>query len=170
MLKGLLAAGGACALVAGAAVAGTAAHATSASAPRAAASTDVAGISAGDDLLTALDAASGGTDAGAGTPSGTPAAARLPPWCAKLPTAIQRTQNREKRLAADASTPGSLAYLQHRIDTVRSAHHDELVATLEKRMAFRRQLAAFLPQRLALLQKAETTICSAAAVPTPGAS
>jgi hypothetical protein len=117
-------------------------------------------VASDEELLTALDTGSDAT-----TP-----ATRVAPRCGKVPTAIRRTQDLEKRLAANASTPGSLAYLQHRIDTAHSEHKAELVARLQKRMEFRMQLAQFLPERLALLQKAETTICSAGAVPTPGAS
>lgn len=153
MLKGLLATGAAGALVVGAAVAGSAAQATSGNAPARAttsAATSASSASTDDELLTALDS---GSDA-------TSAATRIPARCAKVPTAIQRTKDLEKRLAANASTPGSLAYLQHRIDAARSGHKDELVTRLQKRLEFRMQLAQFLPQRLALLQKAQTTICA----------
>ena len=55
------------------------------------------------------------------------------------------TQNLEKRLAADANTPGSLAYLQHRIDAAQAAHDTQLVTTLTNRMTYRKQLASVPP-------------------------
>lgn len=162
MLRGLLAAGGACALVAGAAVAGHAAQATSGTPATSATSvtstsaTTLAGAAAGGDDLADL-----GRD-GPGAEVGAQSATR----CAQVPQAITRTRQLEQRLAGDATTPGSLAYLRHRIDTARSEHHDQLATALQKRLEFRTQLAAFLPRRLALLQTAQTTICS----PAPGSS
>jgi hypothetical protein len=82
--------------------------------------------------------------------------------CARVPRAITRTQDLEKRLAADASTQGSLAYLRARIDRAEAAHQDQLVTVLKNRLAFRTQLASFLPDRLALLQKAQSTVCAPA--------
>jgi hypothetical protein len=86
--------------------------------------------------------------------------------CARVPRAIVRTRNLEKRLAGDASTQGSLAWLQTKIDKAEAAHQDQLVTVLENRLAFRKELASFLPQRLELLQKAQETICA----PAPAAS
>jgi hypothetical protein len=159
VLKSIAVAAGACALVAGAAVAGNAAHAS----PPAPAQ---AGTAVSDADLTDL----AGTDPGTGAaPAGAPAGAVgqiRPKLCGRVPLAIERTQNLEKRLAADVGTPGSLAYLRHRIDAAQAAHETQLTATLTARLTYRKQLAVFLPQRLTLLQTAQTTVCA----PTAGTS
>ncbi|HVN12985.1 MAG TPA: hypothetical protein VMT69_12900 [Kineosporiaceae bacterium] len=160
MLRGLLVAGGTCALVAGVAVAGHAAQSTSGSTATAASASAAATAVSGDDLAgPALDGV-GGAAAAAGERR----------RCAQVPEAIDRTRELERLLAAGADTPGSLAYLRHRIDTARSEHRDQLVSILDKRLDFRRQLASFLPERLALLQKAQTTICSSPVTASPSSS
>ncbi len=163
-LRTILLAGGACAVVAGVAVAGSAAGAGSV-----APAVPAASAASLDDASLASAVVAADTDA---TAPADPAAAaalagRRDRLCARVPTAITRTQNLEKRLAADASTQGSLAYLQARIDKAEAAHSDQLVITLKNRLAFRTQLAAFLPDRLSLLQKAQTTVCAA---PAPSSS
>jgi hypothetical protein len=157
VLKSIAVAAGACALVAGAAVAGNAAHA-SPSVPSAAQARSA------DVDLTALGGSDVGTDPGtapgaAGTANGAVGQGRVK-MCARVPLAIQRTQDLEKRLAADVTTPGSLAYLQRRIDVAQATHKGQLVTTLTNRMTYRKQLATFLPQRLALLQTAQRTVCA----------
>jgi hypothetical protein len=159
-LRTILGAGGACALVAGVVVAGSMAGATS----MAPAMAEPAG---GDvQLASAVMAAS--DDAATPTPAaGVQAlASHRDLLCARVPHAIVRTQNLEKRLAGDASTRGSLAWLQTKIDKAEAAHQDQLVTVLENRLAFRKELASFLPRRLQLLQKAQGTICA----PAPAAS
>ena len=152
VLKFLGVAAGACALVAGAVVAGNAAHAS----PPAPAQ---ARLAASDADLAQLDAADASTAADvAGVANGVAHGRKR--MCARVPRAIVRTQNLEKRLAADANTPGSLAYLQHRIDAAQAAHDTQLVTTLTNRMTYRKQLATFLPQRLTLLQTAQRTVCA----------
>ena len=86
--------------------------------------------------------------------------------CGRVPNAIVRTQNLEKRLAGNVSTQGSLAFLQARIDKAEAAHQDQLVTVLQNRLTYRKQLASFLPQRLELLQTARRTVCA----PRPAAS
>lgn len=163
VLRSILLAGGACAVVTGVAVAGSAAGARSVApaVPAAVASVDDASLASA--VVAADTDATAPADAGAARTL----AGHRERLCARVPTAITRTQNLEKRLAADASTQGSLAYLQARIDKAEADHADQLVATLKNRLAFRTQLAAFLPDRLALLQKAQSTIC---AVPAPSSS
>jgi hypothetical protein len=140
MLKALLVTGAATALVGGVAVAGNAAQTPSSP--------------------TATLAAASTTPASADTSSAT-TGERLKERCEDLPLRIQRTQALEKRLAGNASTKGSIAYLQARIDKARAAGDDALAAALEKRLEFRKALAGFLPHRLDLLNTASTTICSA---------
>jgi hypothetical protein len=162
VLKSIVVAGGACALVAGVAVAGSAAGA----APSGPAVPAVAPV--GDTVL-----ASAPTPPPA-TPADTAAAQTLGRrrdlLCARVPRAITRTQNLEKRLAGDASTKGSLAYLQARIDKVEAAHQDQLVTVLQNRLTFRKQLASFLPQRLELLQTARRTVCAPPPAPSSSSS
>lgn len=152
MSKVLVAAAGACALIAGAAVAGNAAQ-ESPSAPAAAPAAQVritdpelAGLTADEDTAT----------------SAAPVATRQPrrALCARVPKAIARTQALEKRLAADASTKGSLAWLKAKADAAQAAHQTELATSLERRLAFRKELAQFLPHRLELLQTAQKTVCA----------
>ena len=74
-----------------------------------------------------------------------------------------------RRAAGATSAGGRLGFAgvpATPIDTARSEHHDQLATALQKRLESRTQLATFLPRRLALLQTAQTTICS----PAPGPS
>ena len=148
MLRSLGITAGACALVAGAALAGNAATTPAAAPP---APTTVVAADAG---ATGLEA-----ELVAGTAS-TDLPARRDLLCARVPHAILRTQNLEKRLAGDASTKGSLKWLQAQVDKAEAAGRTQAVTVLKNRLAFRTQLAQFLPQRLALLQKAQATICA----------
>jgi hypothetical protein len=165
LLKSIAVGAGACALVAGAALAGNAAHASAPAAAAGQAQLAAAGqaqLAASDADLTEL-AANAGMPAEAADGAGGAAVQGRPKLCARVPLAIERTQNLEQRLAADVNTPGSLAYLQHRIDGAQAAHNTQLVTTLTNRMTFRKQLAVFLPQRLTLLQTAQRTVCVPAA-------
>src|SRR3954468_8771440 len=165
VLKSILVAGGACALVAGVAVAGSAASSPSPSptvpavAPAADANVAAAVVAADGDATAPADAAE------AATPG-----KRRDLLCARVPNAIIRTQSLEKRLAAGASTQGSLAWLRARVEKAETAHHDQVVTVLKNRLAFRTQLAAFLPARLALLQKAQSTVCAPASAGSPSSS
>jgi hypothetical protein len=159
-LKTILAAGGACALVAGVVVAGSMAGAASTAPP-------VPAPAGGDvQLASAVIAASDDAASPTAAAAAEALASHRALLCARVPNAIVRTQNLEKRLAGDASTQGSLAWLQTKIDKAKAAGQDQLVTVLENRLAFRKELASFLPQRLALLQTAQRTICA----PMPTAS
>jgi hypothetical protein len=159
-LRTILAAGGACALVAGVVVAGSMAGAAS-MAPAASAPP-------GGDVQLASAVLAASDDTALPTSASVRAlGAHRDLLCARVPNAIVRTQNLQKRLAGDASTQGSLAWLQAKIDKAQAAHEkDQLVTVLENRLAFRKELASFLPHRLELLQKAQETICA----PAPAAS
>ncbi|HYJ75855.1 MAG TPA: hypothetical protein VEV65_09670 [Kineosporiaceae bacterium] len=165
VLKSILVAGGSCALVAGVAVAGSAAGAPS-SAP------SVPAVAPAGD--TALASAVIAADGDSATPADTAAAQTLGRrrdlLCARVPRAITRTENLEKRLAAGASTQGSIAYLEGRIATAQTAHQDQLVTVLQNRLTYRKQLASFLPQRLELLQTARRTVCAPAPAPSSSSS
>ena len=152
----------ACTLVAGAVVAGVAAQASPAApavAPQAQVQAQVQAVAEAD--ITALaavdeDAATGATAATVGQ--------RRRALCARLPQAITRTQDLQKRLAADASTQGSLSWLSAKVAAAEKANRGGPATVLENRLAFRKELAQFLPHRLELLQKASSTVCA------PGAS
>ena len=145
MLRSLGITAGACALVAGAALAGNAA-----TTPPPAPTTVVAADAGATGLEAELVAGTASTDL----------TARRDLLCARVPNAILRTQNLERRLAGDASTKGSLVWLQAQVDKAEAAGRTRAVTVLKNRLAFRTQLATFLPQRLSLLQKAQTTVCA----------
>jgi hypothetical protein len=155
-------AAGALTLVAGAAVAGSAAQAAP-TAPVAVAPVAPAPAAAGGDAGDAGDAelAALATDTEKGA-----AGAHRKLACARVPNAVTRTQNLQKRLAADASTRGSLAWLGAKVAAAEKADRAELATTLKNRLAFRTELAQFLPHRLALLQKASSTVCAPGAAAT----
>jgi hypothetical protein len=131
----------------------------------------VAGVAAGMSAAVSAQASTAqgpAMSAAAGTPSA--AATALPDGdrlerrrdllCARVPNAVDRTQQRITRLAGDASVRGSLAWVSARVDEAEAAGRDELATTLRNRLAFRRELAEFLPQRLELLEQARSTICA----------
>lgn len=158
MLKSMAVVAGACALVAGVAVTGNAAG-TSAPAPQQAPARPQAQVESADAVVAELAADEADPSTGI-------AAARRQKLCARVPNAVIRTQNLEKRLAGSASTKGSLAWLQAKVAAAEAANRTELATVLKNRLAFRTELAEFLPQRLALLQKAQSTVCAAAANPS----
>src|SRR5690348_3728639 len=102
-LRTVLVAGGTCALLAGAVAAGSIAHAGSA-AP-APAHGDVALASA---VVADVDDEAIATSDIATSQAAQVLASRPDLLCARVPRAILRVQSREKKLAADASTPGSI--------------------------------------------------------------
>jgi hypothetical protein len=149
-------------LAAGAAVAGTAAQ-QSPSAPPPAPPAQAPGT---DAALAAMVTADEDT-----VPRSVPAT-RTPPrrtLCARVPAAITRTEALQKRLAADAGTQGSVAWLQAKVDAAEKAGRTEAVPALRNRLAFRTELAQLLPHRLEFLQTAQRTVCAPGA-PAPKTS
>lgn len=73
--------------------------------------------------------------------------ARLRLACARVPNLIIRTDNLTTRLEADASTMGSLAWLQARIDDATAAGRTQLVEVLQNRLAVRTAKLELLHQR-----------------------
>ena len=63
----------------------------------------------------------------------------------------------QQRLAADAQTKGSLAFLQHRIDAAEQAGQDDLATVLGLRLQARQLRVEQLPKRLDLLEQAKAT-------------
>jgi hypothetical protein len=80
---------------------------------------------------------------------------RLSLACARIPNLVTRTENLQTRLAADASTPGSIAWLEAKAAKAQAAGRDELAAALTARVAVRTELADLLPLRLEALDQAE---------------
>ena len=66
---------------------------------------------------------------------------------------------RATRLAADASTRGSLAHLEARIAKAQAAGKTDLATALQNRLKVRQDLADLLPARIEQLKKAQSGIC-----------
>jgi len=79
---------------------------------------------------------------------------RLELICARVPNAITRTERLTERLAGDATTPGSLLWLEEKAAEARETGRDDLATGLENRLEVRTQLADLLPERLEFLQRA----------------
>ena len=86
---------------------------------------------------------------------------RLERFCTRVPHLIERGGKVQPRLAGDAGTRGSLAWLQARIDKADSEGRQRVVNRLERRLERRTELAAKLPERLETLRKAQAE-CAAA--------
>jgi hypothetical protein len=91
---------------------------------------------------------------------------RLERFCTRVPHLIERGEKVQPRLAGNAETRGSLAWLQARIDKAESESRDRAVKRLERRLERRTELAARLPERLETLRKAQTE-CAAAGLGAP---
>ncbi len=80
---------------------------------------------------------------------------RLELLCARVPNAISRIENLQERLAGDATTRGSLLWLEAKAEQARDAGREELATALENRVEVRTELAELLPQRIEALQSAQ---------------
>ena len=94
------------------------------------------------------------------TPATTPATtntkelpARLQRACLRIPNLENRTSNFITRLNGDASTKGSLLWLQAQIDDAKAKNRTQLATVLENRLKVRTQTLAVLTQRQTTLQK-----------------
>jgi hypothetical protein len=112
---------------------------------------------AGTLAVTGL-AATGATAAETGDGAGEPRH-RLVTACARVPHAVERTERLQARLAGDAETRGSLAFLEDRIARATQAGHDDVATVLTARLEFRRELAGILPSRLEYLAVA-SDVCA----------
>lgn len=112
-----------------------------------------------DDGGTGTAPATGST--GTGSAGEVDWAARLDRACARVDKQLARAQKVRTRIDADASSKGSIAFLQARIDRATQAGQADLAKVLELRLQMRRQIADQLPQRIDLLQQAQQT-CSQA--------
>lgn len=79
--------------------------------------------------------------------------------CSRIGQRIERVEQRRQRITGDASTKGSIAYLEARIERQRQAGHDDAVRLLENRLAVRKDVAALLPDVLTRLHDAQQ-VCS----------
>ena len=105
---------------------------------------------------------SGSTEPAAGTATsadtGAPDwAGRLDRACRRVDRSIRRGAQVQQRLAADAKTKGSLAFLQRRIDAASQAGQDDLATVLGLRLQARQRKVEQLPKRLDLLEQAKAT-------------
>jgi hypothetical protein len=78
---------------------------------------------------------------------------RLERACLRIPNLELRTQNLIDRLNGDASTRGSLLWLQAQIDDATSKGRTQLAEVLTNRLAVRTQTVRVLDQRLENLEK-----------------
>jgi hypothetical protein len=83
---------------------------------------------------------------------GTRAAARL---CARVPQGLTKTRALQARLSGDASTPGSLSWLQARIDAAGSAGRTQLAQVLTDRKRMLTDLQPALADRVTMLTDAQ---------------
>ncbi|MGF1664258.1 MAG: hypothetical protein ACFCVG_17645 [Kineosporiaceae bacterium] len=75
--------------------------------------------------------------------------------CARVPNVVTRTENLQERLAGDASTRGSLAWLEARAEQAEERGRDEAATALRNRLEVRTELVDLLPLRLEALVDAE---------------
>lgn len=104
----------------------------------------------------ASTAASTGTDEAAGEDR---LVERLELACARIPNALIRAENLQERLAGDASTRGSIAWLQARIDKAEDAGRTELATVLTNRLKVRESLQDVLPERIENLKEIQSGLC-----------
>lgn len=83
---------------------------------------------------------------------------RLAGACERVPIRIEQVGRAQERLAAGDATPGSIAFLQRRIDRAEAAGDQDWVRLLTDRMAVRRDVQDLLPKVLTSLRDAEA-IC-----------
>lgn len=78
---------------------------------------------------------------------------RLERACLRIPNLELRTASLIKRLDGDASTLGSLLWLQAKVDQAKAANRDQLATVLENRLAVRKKTREVLVLRQADLQR-----------------
>jgi hypothetical protein len=78
---------------------------------------------------------------------------RLQRACLRIPNLETRTSNFITRLNGDASTRGSLLWLQAQIDNAKAKNRTQLATVLENRLAVRTQTLKVLTQRQTTLEK-----------------
>ena len=89
-----------------------------------------------------------------GTGSGTAKATRLEKACHRIPAANAKVTAHIAKLQADASTRGSIAWLQDRITKAQAKNHTQAVTMLQAKLAERQAALTALQARLTLLTDA----------------
>ncbi|MBI4939165.1 MAG: hypothetical protein HY830_00270 [Actinobacteria bacterium] len=84
---------------------------------------------------------------------------RLQRACDRIPNLLVRSERLEDRLAADASTRGSIAHLEARIAKAEAAGDTERVTLLKNRLKVREDLQQLLPGRIDQLKQAQSGLC-----------
>lgn len=80
-------------------------------------------------------------------------------WCANAPQRLDRARGLAERLAADAATPGSVAWARERADRAQSRDRADLADRLRARADRLETVAGALPGRLARLQERTDLLC-----------
>ncbi len=112
---------------------------------------------------TSAPSAAPGAAAGSGRQGqGGAGAARVQRLCQHLPDAVQRTQRRQRLLAAGADTRGSLAWLRDQADQAERAGHPEIARLLRDRLRVRQDLGTLLGDRMTALNDAQQ-VCATTA-------
>jgi hypothetical protein len=91
---------------------------------------------------------------------------RLDEACRRIPIRLERVRAAQHRLAAGATTRGSIAYLEARIARAEAAGQDDAARLLGNRLATRRDLAAALPDVLVRLEDSQQ-VCTDRAATSP---
>jgi hypothetical protein len=84
---------------------------------------------------------------------------RLQRACDRIPNLLTRSAKLATRLAGDADTRGSIAWLQARVDKAEAAGNTDRVAALKARLKVREDLQKILPGRVERLKQAQSGIC-----------
>lgn len=98
--------------------------------------------------------------AGGSTPSPGKPGPRLERVCSRIPDRIARLERLHHRLRADVRTPGSLAFLQARIERAKGAGRTDQARLLSDRLAVRKELDGSVPRLLTHLKDARE-VCAA---------
>lgn len=110
-------------------------------------------LSAGVALVVPTAAHAATTPTTPSTPSTGELPLRLQRACLRIPNLELRTQRLIDRLNGDASTRGSLLWLQAQIDDATAKGRTQLAEVLTNRLAVRTQTVKVLEQRLERLEK-----------------
>jgi hypothetical protein len=84
---------------------------------------------------------------------------RLQRACDRIPNLLTRSARLEDKLAGDAGTRGSIAWLQKKIDRAEAAGKADVVTALEARLKVREDLQKILPARVDQLKQAQSGLC-----------
>ncbi|MGZ4807288.1 MAG: hypothetical protein ACXV5U_12990 [Ilumatobacteraceae bacterium] len=109
-------------------------------------------VTAGTAMIVPTSAFAAATSTSTSTSTGD-LPARYERACLRIPNFQIRTNNLITRLQGDASTKGSLAWLQAQINDAKAKNRTQLATVLQNRLAVRTQTLKVLQQRQAGLAK-----------------